>query len=69
MSDPLRYALVAYVRKPVGEFVERLRRELHPNSLIWQPISRFFPAYSAKTPNWRRAKFWKRSAVRLNLSK
>ena len=25
-----RYALVAYVRKPVGEFVERLRRELHP---------------------------------------
>jgi 2'-5' RNA ligase len=30
MSDPLRYALVAYVRNPVGEFVERLRRELHP---------------------------------------
>jgi 2'-5' RNA ligase len=26
----LRYALVAYVRNPVGEFVERLRRELHP---------------------------------------
>jgi len=25
-----RYALVAYVRKPVGEFVEKLRRELHP---------------------------------------
>ena len=25
-----RYALVAYVRNPVGEFVERLRRELHP---------------------------------------
>ena len=25
-----RYALVAYVRKPVGEFVARLRRELHP---------------------------------------
>ena len=25
-----RYALVAYVRKPVGEFVEELRRELHP---------------------------------------
>ena len=25
-----RYALVAYVRNPVGEFVEHLRRELHP---------------------------------------
>jgi hypothetical protein len=25
-----RYALVAYVTDPVGEFVERLRRELHP---------------------------------------
>jgi 2'-5' RNA ligase len=29
MSSPL-YALVAYVRNPVGEFVEQLRRELHP---------------------------------------
>jgi len=29
MHDPL-YALVAYVRHPVGEFIERLRRELHP---------------------------------------
>jgi 2'-5' RNA ligase len=26
----LRYALVAYVRSPVGIFVEKLRRELHP---------------------------------------
>ena len=26
----LRYALVAYVKGPVGEFVESLRRELHP---------------------------------------
>src|SRR5436305_13786915 len=26
----LRYALVAYIRYPVGEFVEKLRRELHP---------------------------------------
>jgi len=25
-----RYALVNYVRSPVGEFVEQLRRELHP---------------------------------------
>jgi len=25
-----RYALVSYVRDPVGEFVEKLRRELHP---------------------------------------
>ena len=25
-----RYALVAYVRNPVGEFVEHLRRRLHP---------------------------------------
>jgi 2'-5' RNA ligase len=29
MSSP-RYALVAYVKSPVGEFVENLRRELHP---------------------------------------
>jgi len=26
-----RYALVTYVRNPVGEFVEKLRRELHPS--------------------------------------
>ena len=26
----LRYALVAYIKSPVGEFVEKLRRELHP---------------------------------------
>lgn len=26
-----RYALVAYVRNPVGAFVERLRRQLHPD--------------------------------------
>jgi 2'-5' RNA ligase len=26
-----RYALVSYVRGPVGEFVENLRRELHPS--------------------------------------
>jgi 2'-5' RNA ligase len=25
-----RYALVAYIRHPVGQFVENLRRELHP---------------------------------------
>ena len=25
-----RYALVAYVSKPVGEFVQKLRKELHP---------------------------------------
>ena len=29
MQNP-RYALVAYVRNSVGEFVENLRRELHP---------------------------------------
>jgi 2'-5' RNA ligase len=28
--QPPRYALVAYVRKPIGDFVEKLRRELHP---------------------------------------
>jgi 2'-5' RNA ligase len=27
-----RYALVTYVRNPVGEFVEQLRRELHPTT-------------------------------------
>ncbi len=27
----MHYALVAYVRAPAGEFVERLRCELHPN--------------------------------------
>ncbi|HLB87191.1 MAG TPA: 2'-5' RNA ligase family protein [Terriglobales bacterium] len=31
MMQTPRYALVAYVRNPVGEFVERLRRELHPD--------------------------------------
>ena len=30
MQNP-HYALVAYVKSPVGEFVENLRRELHPN--------------------------------------
>ncbi len=30
MQNP-RYALVAYVKGPVGEFVESLRRELHPD--------------------------------------
>jgi 2'-5' RNA ligase len=29
MQNP-RYALVAYVKGPLGEFVENLRRELHP---------------------------------------
>lgn len=27
-----RYALVTYIRNPVGEFVEQLRRELHPKT-------------------------------------
>ena len=27
----MRYALVAYVKGPVGDFVENLRRELHPD--------------------------------------
>lgn len=26
-----RYALVAYIKTPIGEFVENLRRELHPD--------------------------------------
>jgi 2'-5' RNA ligase len=30
MPSP-RYALVAYIHSPVGEFVETLRRELHPH--------------------------------------
>jgi len=29
MQNP-HYALVAYVRHPVGEFVENVRKELHP---------------------------------------
>ena len=28
--DPLQYAIVAYLRDPVGEFVERLRAEVKP---------------------------------------
>ena len=28
--DPLQYAIVSYLRDPVGEFVEGLRREMHP---------------------------------------
>jgi 2'-5' RNA ligase len=31
MAQPQRYALVAYVRNQVGEFVENLRKELHPD--------------------------------------
>src|SRR5438128_8784657 len=31
MMQKPRYALVAYVRNPVGEFVEHLRRDLHPD--------------------------------------
>jgi 2'-5' RNA ligase len=34
MPSPL-YALVAYVRHPVGDFVENLRRELHPDHPDW----------------------------------
>ena len=30
MTSSARYALVAYVKDPVGQFVEKLRRELHP---------------------------------------
>lgn len=30
MTQAARYALVAYVKDPVGKFVEKLRRELHP---------------------------------------
>ena len=30
MTSSARYALVAYTKDPVGEFVEKLRRELHP---------------------------------------
>jgi 2'-5' RNA ligase len=29
---PSRYALISYVHNPVGEFVENLRRELHPTT-------------------------------------
>jgi len=29
--QPPRYALVAYVRNPIGDFLEKLRRELHPD--------------------------------------
>lgn len=31
MMPAPRYALVAYVRNPIGEFVENLRQELHPD--------------------------------------
>jgi 2'-5' RNA ligase len=31
MMQPPRYGLVAYVSDPVGEFVEQLRRDLHPD--------------------------------------
>jgi 2'-5' RNA ligase len=30
VAQKQRYALVAYLRNPIGEFVESLRRELHP---------------------------------------
>jgi 2'-5' RNA ligase len=35
MPQPPRYALVAYVRNSLGEFVENLRRELHPDLPHW----------------------------------
>lgn len=28
--NPVQYALVAYIKNELGEFVEELRRELHP---------------------------------------
>jgi 2'-5' RNA ligase len=31
MMQPPRYGLVAYVKDPVGEFVEQLRQDLHPD--------------------------------------
>ena len=31
VAQPQRYALVAYVKNGIGEFVESLRRELHPD--------------------------------------
>jgi 2'-5' RNA ligase len=31
MASP-RYALVTYIRNPIGEFIEQLRRELHPTT-------------------------------------
>jgi 2'-5' RNA ligase len=31
MPQSPRYALVAYVKSPIGEFVENLRRQLHPD--------------------------------------
>jgi len=34
-----RYALVAYVKSALGEFVENLRRELHPDLPHLAPIS------------------------------
>ncbi len=33
--DPRQYAVVAYIRNSVGEFVESLRRELHPTHPLW----------------------------------
>jgi 2'-5' RNA ligase len=33
--DPRTYAVVAYIRNSVGEFIENLRRELHPPHPLW----------------------------------
>jgi 2'-5' RNA ligase len=33
VMSSLRYALVTYIRNPVGEFVEQLRQELHPTTV------------------------------------
>jgi len=43
----LRHALVAYVKGPVGEFVENLRRELHPGLRCSRRISRCCRASAA----------------------
>jgi 2'-5' RNA ligase len=42
MQNP-RYALVAYIKNPVAEFVENLRRELHPDLPLLAAHLTFLP--------------------------
>jgi len=63
-----RYALVTYVRNPVGEFVTQLRRELHPTLPHMPAHLTILPpgnSSEASRPRWN---FWKKRAATPSLS-
>ena len=63
MQKP-RYALVAYLKNPAGEFVENLRRELHPDlPHLAAHLTISAAASAAGHPRVRRCRFWSESAA------